>query len=147
MTEPTNSGYLLELEELGMDIEKIVHVLLVGQIEFIAEIIDDDKTTDHIFLNPIRVIRDAYIDGDGEYNCHNLLVGWNPCIKDPFIFIKPNSVISVSKPNEIAVEMYLGSVKEFYYPELYEEEMEIVLEEKKRFSDNIIDFQKYIKTS
>jgi hypothetical protein len=126
-----------EFGELGLDINSLVHVLLIGSTEFVAEWIQDKKTKDYIFYNPIKVIRDTFIDDDGCYNSHNFLVSWNPCIQNDFIFVKPSSVVSISKPNKLTMSLYLDSIKENYYPEKTESPKTIPPE---IIKDNIISF-------
>ena len=96
------------IEELEIDIDSIYHVTIVGGVEMVGEMFlidldsnfekteDDDELiseeyfesndtqrADYLFLNPIKVFRDSWIDQDG-YSCQNYFIEWNPCMDGPY---------------------------------------------------------------
>lgn len=131
-----------EFDDLGIEIDNIVHVLLIGHTELIGEHIIDKATKDYIFYNPIKILRDSFFDEEGTYNNHSYLIEWNPCIENDFILIKPSSVISISKPNKFILKSYLDCIKELYYNDDSDSLMNNNTSSIKPSKDNIIVFPK-----
>ncbi len=140
------SEFTEEFENLGMEIEQIKHVTLIGGLQFVGEIIDDKEQPLMIFLNPVKILQDSWFDEEEGYNSHNIFVQFNPCVDEPFTFINPDVVISISTPNHMTLKFYLDAVKDHYYPEnnLNEEKPELVIDVVP-VKSNVIDFSKFLK--
>lgn len=150
--------------QLKIKLENIHHVILNNGIEMMGELqqdlidvelIDEDdeltftiepeESDTYLFLNPIKIFRDSWIDNDGNHNYNNYYLEWNPCIDGPYTPISKYSITSINIPNELAMIGYLDAVYKEYYPALIGEEVKMIMEKIVIVeSKNIIDFSTYL---
>jgi len=164
MSDDSETEFLNKItEELEIDINNIWHITIVGGVELVGEMFDiedmtedsneffDNVSTDYLFLNPIKVFRESWIDNEG-YACQNYFIEWNPCIDGPYTYINPATVISMNKPNHETLTSYLNAVHDQYYPLLMSavdgvgkipEDQKLVIDDNLK-GNNIIDFNKYL---
>ena len=88
------------------------------EIDF--DIADTAAHNDLLFLNPIKVYRDSWIDEQGDFQHTNYFLEWNPCIDGPFTHINKSNITSINKPNAETLVEYLKAVYKLYYPLLGE---------------------------
>lgn len=166
---PQEIKELFELAvNLDVDISKLYHVQLTNNTELIGELFDQSAFIDSnasvqeiedslldpnlYFISPIKIVRDSWIDDEGNYNSNNFFVEWNPCIDGSLAHINPTAIIGMNKPTDECVFAYLKALQDLYYGggtiggmvgEIQIIEEEII----KKPTENIIDFQKYHKKS
>lgn len=79
-----------------------------------------DDPDDIIFLNPIRIMRDEWVDDEGNFHSKAFFVEWNSCIEGPYTHINKNKITAINSPNSETLLEYLKSVYNQYYPLLDE---------------------------
>ena len=139
--------------------------MMAEEDELELELVDDDGNeiefdieetpvhSDLLFLNPIKVYRDAWIDELGEFKHTNYFLEWNPCIDGPYTHINKTNIISMNKPNAETLVNYLRAIYQLYYPLLADlpEATNLSIigerinlnEDAVLFPKNIIDFTSY----
>lgn len=165
------------IDKLDIDIDDIYHLILPGGMEMIGQLfpveqiadltdIEDSNSdlidltedtvefvneeNDLLFLNPIRVHREHFINEDGMLGHTNYFTEWNPCIDGPFTNINKNQITSINRASPEALVNYLKAIYQIYYPlldEIPDGDLTIIdnILPKKESSimKNVVDFKKY----
>lgn len=138
--------------------------LLAEEGELVIEFTDKDgneyevegaSPDDLLFLNPIKIHRENWIDPAGIYIYTNHFVEWNPCLDGPYTHINKDNIVSMNRPNAETMLNYLKAVYELYYPLINEISEDKLHELQSRINDkfkknpglvgpnNVIDFKWY----
>jgi hypothetical protein len=126
-----------------------------------AEISSDEvlyHPEDHstLFLNPVKIIRDTWINPDGEMKHTNYFIEYNPCIEGPYIPIQNHSIKTINPPNNETLICYLKALYKIYYPllsEIPDGNLSVISQTLKlnhshlsvSTSKNVVDFTSYLK--
>lgn len=155
MTEDflTTDKHLDDLKDMDIKVENIYHVTLLNGDEFIAELIPEKKKKDLVFLYPVRLIKDSFIDEEGIYNPSFLMVEYNVCTDQPYIPVNSKSITSMVTVNKETLMFFTETVKVYYFPDILVdlEGLESLLADPKtplkieKEITNIIPFDKYFK--
>lgn len=166
--------YLEIIEKLAISPENVVIVSLIGGMEVIGEhidlseisvseedsnsIIEMDEYDEKIYIaNPVKIMKESYINAEGEYTCNCFFVEWNVCSDQAFLPLNPSAIMTVMTPNEYSLKGYITAVNDMYFGS---EEVDYLPEEvtpiedkkaskaKKKASkknNNVINFSEYKK--
>ena len=123
------------INHLEINVENILHVILTNGTEMVGEvlspdniqlddaystIIDPDSAQTILFLNPIKIYRDLWVDDESNMQHKDYFMDFNPCIDGPFIPIYKNSITTKNPPNGETLIRYLKALYQLYYPLLSE---------------------------
>ena len=145
MNEDLMTGDFLEDSNEELDIE----LILDEELDF------DEDSPDLLFLNPVKIYRETFMDEDGRFQHQNFFLEYNPCIDGPYTHINKNSVISSNRPNEDTLYNYLKTIYYLYY-ELLEDlpvatnltltdnsKTKLKIQTTISVTNNVIDFHRY----
>lgn len=142
-------------KELDINVENIYHVILIGGQELIGEFVQSDKKeTVQLICNPLKIIKDIVISETGSHMLYdNLFIDWNPHSAGPFANINKSTIVSITKPNHKTIYSYMQTMQEEYFPlniQIDEDDLmnvfvDNIQREKPNYTNNVIDFNKYVK--
>lgn len=109
-----------DLEELFDDEDEIILELDDDLKKDFENDLTRDDPDDLIFLNPIRIVRDRWVDENGNFEHKHYFIEWNPCIEGPYTHINKNKILAINTPNAETLVEYLKAIYNQYYPLLDE---------------------------
>ena len=139
------------IKELNINVNNIYHLTFINGTEMIGELFDSSVDSEIsecgiinslLFLNPIKIIKEIFIDENNENINVEGYEEWNSSIEGPFTHIYINSILSQNVPNEKTLNNYLKSIHTLYCSEMInDEDVDVIsIKDKKK---NVSDFNKY----
>ena len=131
------------IEDLGIDLDNIKHLVVSGGAEIVCEIIGEvsEDGNKYIIAFPLKIVRDTVTTETG-YEAHQFFIELNPCAElSSLSLLNKDLILLESSPNVETIEAYLSSLDRVFFPmdvELIEDGYEDIKLEKK--STNVIDF-------
>lgn len=84
----------------------------------IEEVEEEMSEDDVLFTHPLRVVREAHIDGEGIARYQNYFMEFNPYSENPFCYIKKCAMVATpDKPSKEMILEYLVALESQYYPD------------------------------